>query len=444
MGTKPATTSAGAAEKQITFAPHGHILTNIGVWSPDSRWIVYDTRSDPTGSVFDGSRIEKVNIETSEVKLLYESRHGAHCGVVTYSPVGNKVVFIHGPENPTPDWQYGPPHRQGVLVDESWPGPALNLDARDLTPPFTRGALRGGSHVHVFSGDGLWVSFTYNDHLLAQFERASYENDIDQRNVGVSVPLGAVRVTRGHPRNQDSAYFSVLVTRTMAAPRPGSDEIQRADSDAWVGVDGYLKPNGARQRRAIAFQGEVLTQRGGTILEAFIVDIPDDVTIPGDGPLEGTSKRRPLPPQGTEQRRLTFTADRPHPGLQGPRHWLRSSPDGSRVAFLMRDDAGVVQMWTVSPNGGDPVQLTRNAWDVASAFSWSPDGRTIAYAMDNSIFLTDVLTGRSTRLTQRSDDALAPRPEACVFSPDGKKIAYVRRVPSTVSMHNQIFVHFLE
>ncbi len=48
---------AGAAgsEKQITFARTGHMLSNENVWSPDSQWVVYDTRSDPAGDVFDGS-----------------------------------------------------------------------------------------------------------------------------------------------------------------------------------------------------------------------------------------------------------------------------------------------------------------------------------------------------------------------------------------------------
>src|SRR5439155_14791392 len=139
-----------------------------------------------------------------------------------------------------------------------------------------------------------------------------------------------------------------------------------------------------RQRRAIAFQGQVVTARGEAISEVFIVDLPEDVTVPGDGPLEGTATRRPLPPKGTVQRRLTFTAQRRHPGLQGPRHWLRSSPDGTRIALLMRGDDGVVQLWTVSPNGGPPAQLTRNPSDIASAFSWSRDGRWIAHVMDNS------------------------------------------------------------
>ena len=41
-------------EEQITNQACGHILTNVNVWSPDSQWIVFDTRSDPYGDKFDG------------------------------------------------------------------------------------------------------------------------------------------------------------------------------------------------------------------------------------------------------------------------------------------------------------------------------------------------------------------------------------------------------
>src|SRR6185295_18169716 len=101
---------------------------------------------------------------------------------------------------------------------------------------------------------------------------------------------------------------------------------------------------------------------------------------------------------------------------------------GSRIAFLMKDDTGVVQLWTVSPNGGAPHQLTRNPQPIASTFTWSPDGRFLAHVMDNSVCVTDGSTGKTIRLTERSDDANAPRPEACVFSPDGESIAFVRHV----------------
>ncbi|HEX3149408.1 MAG TPA: DUF3748 domain-containing protein [Gemmataceae bacterium] len=408
-------------ERQITHAPHGHILTNAAVWSRDGRRVVYDVRSDPAGDVFDGDRIETVNVETGEVRILYQSTRGAKCGVATFSPVADRVVFILGPEDPTPDYCYGPARRRGVTVDEGQPGDLINLDARDLTPTFTPGALRGGSHVHVFSPDGDRVSFTYEDDVLTKGP-----GELNQRNVGVSLLNHAVRVSRAHPRNHDGEAFSVLVTRTTDYPRPGSDKISKAFEDAWVGT------------KAIAFQGNVITPSGATISEVFIVDLPDDLSIPSDGPLEGTATTRPRPPQGASQRRLSHTAHRKYPGIQGPRHWLRSSPDGSRIAFLMRDDAGVVQLWNVVPKGGEPTQLTHNPFDIASAFSWSPDGRRIAHVMDSSLCITDVDSGTTARLLPPSGSA--PRPEACVFSPDGSRIAYVRPVPSGETVYNQVFV----
>ncbi len=426
-------------ERQITHTRHGHILTNTGVWSPDGQWIVYDIRSDEAGEVFDGTRIEMVHVRTGEVRVLYESRDRAHCGVATFHPREMKVVFILGPENPTPDWSYNAYHRQGVVVEATKPGVARNLDARDLTPPFTPGALRGGSHVHVWDAAGEWVSFTYEDHLLAQFNQPGPGHEMNLRNVGVSVPARSVRAGQGHPRNHDGDCFSVLVTRTAANPKPGSDEIKKAFEEGWIGANGYAASGGKRQRRALAFQGQVVTESGETISEVFVVDLPEDVTQVGDGPLAGTETQMPRPPQGTIQRRITFTAKRKFPGIQGPRHWLRSSPDGSRIAFLMRDDNGIAQLWTVSPNGGAPRQVTRNPWSIASAFSWSPEGGQVACVMDNSVFVIDAQTGRSTRLTHRSADELAPRPEACVFSPDGRAIAYVRRVPVDGAVFNQVF-----
>jgi uncharacterized protein DUF3748/WD40 repeat protein len=428
------------SQRQLTSNPAGHVLTNAGVWSHDSRYIIYDVRIQD--HIFDGTRIERVNVETGEIDVLYESKDGACCGVVTCSPVDGRVVFIHGPEAPTPDWQYTFYHRRGVIVDAAQPGVGKNLDARDITSPGKPGALRGGSHVHTFSGDGQWVSFTYEDHVLAALEDSSIEHEPNQRNVGVSVPVRPVRVNRSHPRNHDGEFFTVMASRTVPDPKPGSDEISRAVSDAWIGLDGYVKRDGRRQRRAIAFQGHVVTEAGETIPEVFVVDLPDDVTVASDdGPLQGTATTSPRPPKGTVQRRLTYTADRKYPGLQGTRHWLRSSPDGSRIAFLLKDDDDVAQLWTVSPNGGKPVQVTRNPYEIASPYTWSPDGRWIAHTMDNSVCVTEVSTGKTDRLTPRSSDEQAPTSHACVFSPDGKKIAFMRPVlHESGKTFDQVFV----
>jgi hypothetical protein len=276
--------------------------------------------------------------------------------------------------------------------------------------------------------------------VLAQFKEATATNDINLRNIGVSVPNRRVLVSHDHPRNHNGEYFTVLAARTTANPKPGSDEINKAFEEGWVGTNGYIRADGSRQRHALAFQGNVVTAKGEMISEVFIVDLPEDLTIAGDAPLAGTETRSPAPPKGAVQRRLTFTADRKFPGLQGPRHWLRSSPDGSQIAFLMKDEAGVVQLWTVSPQGRPPRQLTKYPSPIASAFTWSPDGRFIAHVMDNSVCITEAVTGATQRLTPRSDDATAPRPEACVFSPSGRQVAYMRRLPSPDVPANQVFI----
>ncbi len=441
-GTRPRSRPAMPRETVLTSGPGGRILTNCNVWSPDGRWIVFDTRSDPAGDTFDGTRIQAVHVETREVRTVYQSVNGACCGVATWNPAGHptepKVAFILGPEHPTAEWSYGPTRRQGVVVEFARPNAAVNLDARNLVTPFTPGALRGGSHVHVWHPAGDWVSFTYEDEVLARYPQVVSYRDTNQRNVGVSIPR-PVAVPRSHPRNHDGTHFSVLVTRTESQPADGTDQISKAFEDAWVGTDGYARPDDSRQRRAIAFQG-LVNAGGNPVAEVFIADLPDDLTKPGNWPLEGTVLRRPAPPRGVTQRRLTFTTHHKFPGLQGPRHWLRSSPDGSRIGFLRKDPAGVVQFWTVSPNGGDPVQVTKNPHPVASCFTWHPDGKRVAFVMDNSVCVTDVTSGETKCLTARTDDATAPRPEACVFSPDGLRLAFVRHLSDGDKACNQICV----
>jgi dipeptidyl aminopeptidase/acylaminoacyl peptidase len=180
----------------------------------------------------------------------------------------------------------------------------------------------------------------------------------------------------------------------------------------------------------IAYQGEVVSAKGTRMMEVFLVELPKNLTAVGEGPLVGTASGRPAPPAGTVQRRLTFTES----GLSRPRHWLRSSPDGSRIGFLMRDELGIVQMWTVSPAGDKPRQITRAVRGVESAFSWSPDGKSVAVVMDASVGIVDAGDGRRRALAANGSCPI--RPEACVFSPDGRQIAYVR----VVDGHNQIFV----
>lgn len=407
--------------KQLTFAPRHHQLTNINTWTPDSQWLAFDVR--PSGASFTSETIERVNINTGEVQVVYRASQGAHVGVVTVNPQQpERYVFIHGPENPNETWQYDFHHRRGVVVEN---GTATNLDAMDITPPFTQGALRGGSHVHVWSPDGSRLSFTYNDHVLHEYDAAQ-----DLRNVGVALPFGPVTPPKQHPREYEGSHYCVLVSRTTPTPQAGSDDINRAYEEGWVGNNGYCKADGGQQRWALAFIGDTLSESGDKVPELFIVDLPkkkEAYFIAGDEPIEGTQTTLPAPPAGVQQRRLTFTHQRRYPGLATqPRHWVRSSPDGSLLAFLMRDDSGVVQMYIVSPNGGEPRQLTQGKDDIQSAFNWHPSGQALGFVQNNQIVLCDAKNGAITPITQPNGSV--PSADAVVFSPDGKSIAWMQDV----------------
>ncbi len=326
-------------------------------------------------------------------------------------------VFM-GRSNPDADWHYDFHHRQGVIAHH---GQVSNLDAMDITAPYTPGALRGGSHVHVFSPNGssaLPITTTCCTSAIVRD---------DLRNVGVAVPLHPVYPPKQHPREYDgSHYWSVLVSRTRPNPQPGSDQINRAYEEGWIGARGYQKADGSWQRWAIAFIGDTRNASGEKVPEVFVVDLPEalaDYARAGNAPLQGTAEQLPAPPAGVQQRR-TFTHSK---GLAlQPRHWLRAAPDGSAIAFLQADEQGIVQLWTVSPNGGAARQITSLRSSIQSAFSWQPDGAAIAFICDNSVMRCEITSGQCTRLTARS--AQPPGGDAVVWSPDGKQIAYMREV----------------
>ncbi|BET95234.1 DUF3748 domain-containing protein [Xenorhabdus taiwanensis] len=419
-------------ERQITFDNRSHQITNINVWTPDSQWLVYDVR--PDGASFTGLTIEKIHVNHGQTEIIYQAKDGAHVGVVTVSPQEPvRYAFIHGPEKPDTQWQYDFHHRRGVIVSDMQPSVAINIDAMDITPPYTAGALRGGTHVHIFSPDGSRLSFTYNDHVMHELDPA-----LDLRNVAVAVPLRAVMPAKKHPREYDGSYFSIVVSETTACPHPGSDDINRAYEEGWIGQRGYRKDNGQWQRWALAFIGDTYATNGEKIPEIYLVDLPendDDYAVAGGQPLAGTETTLPAPPAGVKQKRLTFTHDNRWPGVVNvPRHWLRTSPDGSKICFLMKDKEGLVQLWYVSPNGGEPTQVTYSKNSIQSAFSWDSRGRFIACVCDNSVVLCDSQTGEMQRLTERTDDA--PSADAIVISPDDRYVAFMRDIDG----YRQIFV----
>ncbi|MGB5554535.1 MAG: DUF3748 domain-containing protein [Flavobacteriaceae bacterium] len=412
-------------EIQITHDfNYNHDLDNNDNFSPDDQWLVYDTRIEE-GAISANAKIEKVNLKTGEKVVLYElpqnSAYGPGVGAVSYSPTENKVVFIHGLLNCSEDKPYEQWRRTGVIIDESKPGVPIFMDARDLTTPYTPGALRGGTHRHEWSGDGTYIGFTYNDAVLKALEDSTGITS-NLRTIGVSKKGKKVTVeATDQGENFSGEWFSVLVVSVVPDPKPGTDEISRAAGDSWVGTLGYKKTDDSQQM-ARGFIGTVKDKDGNNVDEVFLVDIPSTLMTPnGTEPLEGTATTFPAPPKGAAQRRLTHTATSKFPGCEGI---VRSSSDGELLGYLAFDTHGIKQVFTISPLGGNAVQQTFHPTNVESGVRWHPTEHRICYVWNKAIISKEIGKDEVTALTASSENP----PHNLVWSHDGNTIAYNKMV----------------
>lgn len=440
LNSKPvrSVSSISYQERQLTSAAYGHTLHHDQVFSPDNQWIVYDTRNDDT-HIGRTASIEMVNIHTGEVKKLYQTSRqtidGPGVGAVSFSPVADTVIFIHGIRNSDRERPYSPTRRTGVAIAIDRPQQPIFMDARDVQSPYTPGALRGGTHAHRWSSDGEWLSFTYNDAVIENLSKTDSAVQ-DLRTVGVMMP-GAVHVADDRSlENNSGTHFSAVIAEVTENPKPGSDEIDRAFDETWVGREGYIKADGTRQRRAIAFQGDVNVGNEKRVTEVFVADLPEDIKQSRPGhPLEGSLETRPNVPKGVRQRRITQGAN-----ISGPRHWLRTTPDGADVLYIAKDKSGIHQLFAVTINTGVIRQVTQNRFSVQGGFTVHPDGSLVVYAADNSLFVSNIHSGKTDRITPRFSDEQQRPVGTPVYSNDGKYIAYNRFATLNGEQYLQVYL----
>lgn len=373
--------------RQLTFNEREHFTGPYNPWSPDNQWVVYTCGPNHLNET-----VERVHVQSGRIETLYsltnQTLFGPGCGTASYCRAKGKIVFIHGPRNAAEDRTYELWRRSAALVNDADPGSPVFLDARDVTIPFTEGALRGGTHCHQFNQAGDTVAFTYNDMLVSR----------ELRTVGVSRAGTPVAVDE-HAENHSGSWFSVLLVPVTEHPEPGSGELSRAYENCWV-----ERRDGATY---IAFKGDHVCADGSPLTDLYLVHVPDvfEAQCP-ERPLSGTETKLPYPPKGAVIRKLTDFSCAGSPVLtRTPRFWLTASQDGSRLYFLARDSKQINQVYSVSTEEGGIRQITFHDRDVTSTVSVHPSGSQIAYVCDGSLFTTGLDSLQSRRLTRKKEYA---------------------------------------
>ena len=151
-------------------------------------------------------------------------------------------------------------------------------------------------------------------------------------------------------------------------------------------------------------------------------------------------------PQAEKQPTLTVESIFAEGGLLGrPPDSIKWAPDGSRVAFVQRDDSGEQgALYFVDPTTSRRAVLVtseklaslappvtaikderqkenRQRYSVA-AYHWSPDSKKLLFDSMGQLWLYSLDNGTAVQLTSSNDPSSDPK-----FSPDGTRIAYVRK-----------------
>ncbi|MDZ4857955.1 MAG: DUF3748 domain-containing protein, partial [Candidatus Hydrogenedentes bacterium] len=315
-----------AQERQVTFSPKNHNLDNNDNFSPDQRFLSYDTREMIGPGLDNCQSIEKVEIATGEEIILYapeKTLTGEKCapglGAATYHPLLDKVAFIHGPplDQVAVRGYYGKPNRNGAEVNADGTQKFEWLDYRDVdtTRDTLPGAHRGGTHRHEYTLDGKRIGFTYDDFLCPEYART----------IGYMEPHAFAPGDATH-------FFCVLVKPAkIGESKPG--EIESAYGDSWIGEHGHMR----------AFIGKVRAADGVNYEESlFVVDVPAKVNI--TTAKAGNANEYPTPPKGVTVRRLTHTFAT---GV------VRGTVQGDRIAYYANDDKGTKQIFVIASDGSD-------------------------------------------------------------------------------------------
>jgi dipeptidyl-peptidase 4 len=166
-----------------------------------------------------------------------------------------------------------------------------------------------------------------------------------------------------------------------------------------------------------------------------------------------SAQQTPVPsvaPQAGQPKPLTITDIFAEGGLTGRTpETVKWSPDGKRVSYVLRDDSGEHgQLWYLDLEASKPAVLVtseklaslappesvtgnqtkddrdrdRRARYSIAGYHWAPDSKHLLFDAKGQLWLYRLENGTAVQITSSSDPIGDPK-----FSPDGKRVSYIRK-----------------
>ncbi len=94
---------------------------------------------------------------------------------------------------------------------------------------------------------------------------------------------------------------------------------------------------------------------------------------------------------------------------------------------MMKDDDGVVQIYSVSTTGGETAMITSNDFAIETSFDIDPSGDWAAYGVGQKIYITKLNTGDTVCITLSIPDHYSDL-HGIQWSHSSNSLAYNRKV----------------
>ena len=425
--------AGGGAAKRLTFnsditeepplrwGPNNMVVT----WTPDSSNIVFLSRREAWNSWM--SRLFTVPLAGGLPQPMPLDRGG----FLSYSPDGTQIAYSR------------------IFRDfRTWKrydgGLAQDIDIYDLR-------TRQLKHVTDWIGTEtapMWFGKTI--YFLADHDSSRRRNiwaydtgsgqfrqitrytdyDIDFPSLGAGAEGGIVFQQGGRlhvldvPSEQlHDLDVTVPDDGTRTGPRWVDAKTAIREQDTSQHTDFDIAPNG--NRGVFSARGDIFTlpaEHGNTrnLTQSSNADedhptwSPDGRTIAYTTDISGEQQVAIRPAEGGAERILTHFE-------RGFFYTPRWSPNAERLAFSDHEH----RLWWVAVAGGEPVQVARDPYTEIHDYSWSPDGRWLAYSItganqQSGVWLYNIDTRKATLVSDVRSNDFQP-----AFDPAGRYLFFI-------------------